>query len=207
VRVACGGGFKMTTLIMLGCWMAGCFSRHTESPPAGEQSPRPVVVIDVPRTRDTIVIDGHSREGSWQTGKAYKSPLFSDAQGTSAPYTELRAVADDEYLYIELYVGDLDIESASDRVDLTVGPLKLVIKPKESILPPGVKLGLDIDDTIDRPEDFDEEWVPEIAIPWSLLGSRAVLVRAFRIDGSKGKPPHAMAWPPAGPALFRFNGG
>jgi hypothetical protein len=152
------------------------------------------------------VIDGHLREASWQTGKAFKSPLFADGLGKSAPYTELRATADDNYLYIELYIADLDIESQSDRVDLTVGPLKLVIKPKDSILPPGVKLGLDIDDSIDRPEELDEEWVPEIAIPWALLGSHEVQVRAFRIDGSRGIPPHALAWPPSGPALFRFAG-
>lgn len=152
-----------------------------------------------------MTIDGHCREPSWRS--AFRSPPFVDAAGDSSPYTELRAVADDTYLYVEVFVADHDIESAGDRIELSVGPLRLTLRPKGTVLPAGIQSGMETDDTIDNPSDLDEEWVNELAIPWSLLGSREVPVRALRIDATQGRPPHALAWPAASPALLRLKAG
>jgi hypothetical protein len=154
---------------------------------------------------DAITIDGQPKERSWRS--AFRSPVFSDARGKTSPYTELRATADEETLYLEIYVADVDIESAGDKVQVEVGPLQVVVTPKGGSGPPGVRVATDTDDTIDKSDDLDEEWVSEVAIPWNLLHSHAVRVRAFRIDVGHGEPPHALAWPPKAAALLLFGGG
>ena len=161
--------------------------------------------FDVPRTVDAIVIDGQCTEKSWKS--AFLSPLFADSHGATAPFTKLLATADDDTLFLAVYVADIDIESKGDEVRLEVGPLHLVVTPKGGTAPPGVRLAVDTDDTIDDPRDYDEEWVSEIAIPWSLLGTREVPVRAMRVDVGHGEPPHAMAWPPFAKAVLRFGNG
>jgi len=180
---------------------AGC---HGASHPAGTRPPvAPVGTFSVPRAQGPITIDGKCGEKSWQT--AFRSPAFIDAQGRRNPSTQLRATADDENLYIEVYVADIDIESKGDVVRLDVGPVHVELTPKGATAPAGVRTAVDTDDTIDNPTDDDEEWVNEVAIPWSLLGSHDVLVRAFRIDVGRVGPPHGLAWPRSAPALLKFD--
>jgi hypothetical protein len=142
--------------------------------------------IDVPR--------GSGAANGWRN--AYRSPKFADGQGRTAPHTELRATADDTNLYLLIYVADVDLESNGDKVELDVGPLHLVATPTGGTVPPGVKLNNETEGTIDKPNDLDEEWVSELSIPWSLLGSHEVRIHAERTDVGHGEPPHRLSWPP-----------
>ncbi len=152
--------------------------------------------------REPIVIDGKCGEKSWQT--SFRSPTFIDAHGQRNPTTQLRATADDENLYIEVYVADIDLQSKGDVVKLDVGPIHIELTPKGATAPAGIRAAVDTDDTVDNPNDDDEEWTNEVAIPWSLLPSHVVAVRALRIDVGRNKLPHALAWPRSAPALLRF---
>ena len=174
--------------------LAACLLLSCGRPPASS--------IPVPRTVDAIRVDGACSETSWRS--AFRSPFFVDASGASAPLTELRATADDNFLYLEVYAADIDIETKGDQVQLEVGPLHLLLKPKEAVVPPGVKAVVDTDDTLDHPADHDEEWVSEIAIPRAMLDEKAIAVRALRTDVSRGKPAHALAWPRDGKALLHL---
>jgi hypothetical protein len=166
----------------------------------------PVVVVSIPSAAGPIAIDGKCcADPGWRD--SFESPLFQDSRGHAAPFTRLRAAADDDNLYVEVYVADADIRSHGDLVRLTVGPVVVELTPKGVRAPPGVRTAVDFDDTIDDTRSNDEEWVNEVAIPWALLGSHEVPVRAFRVDVGVGGPPHALAWPRSGPALFRFGAG
>ena len=159
-------------------------------------------VYDVPRTVDPIAIDGKCLETSWRT--AFRSPLFTDSHGRPVPFTQIFATATSDTLYLAVYVGDVDVRT-NDEVRLDVGSLHIVTRPRGAVAPPGVKLAVDTDATIDDPSHDDEEWITEIAIPWSLLGTRTPTIRAFRIDVGHGEP-HALAWPPYSTATLRFHG-
>jgi hypothetical protein len=181
----------------LGCNAHGGVADHL-APPAA--------VVEIPRAADPITIDGKCcADPGWR--ESFESPLFQDSRGHTAPFTRLRAAADDVNLYVEVYVADADVRSQGDLVRLTVGPVVVELTPKGGRAPPGVRTAVDTDDIIDDARSNDEEWVNEVAIPWALLGSREVPVRAFRVDVGVGGPPHALAWPPSGPAMFRFGAG
>jgi hypothetical protein len=163
------------------------------------------MVVAIPRATSPIAIDGKCcADPGWRD--SFESPLLEDSRGHTAPFTRLRATADDANLYIEVYVADADMRSQGDRVRLTVGPVVVELTPKGAQAPPGVRSAVDTDDVIDDAQSNDEEWVNEVAIPWARLGSHEVPVRAFRVDVGVGGPPHALAWPRSGPALFRFAG-
>jgi hypothetical protein len=171
-----------------------------------DQPAPPAVVVAIPTAPGPIAIDGKScADLGWRD--SFESPLFQDSRGHTAPFTRLRAAADEDNLYVEVYVADADIRSQGDLVRLTLGPVVVELTPKGVRAPPGVRSAVDTDDTIDNARSNDEEWVNEVAIPWALLGSHEVSVRAFRVDVGVGGPPHALAWPRSGPALFRFGAG
>jgi hypothetical protein len=189
-------------LLALGAVTLGC---HGHGPVADQPSP-PAVVVAIPRAPGPIAIDGKCcGDQGWRD--SFESPLLQDSRGHTAPFTRLRATADDANLYLEVYVADADIRSHGDLVRLTVGPVVVELTPKGVHAPSGVRTAVDFDDTVDDTRSNDEEWVNEVAIPWALLGSHEVPVRAFRVDVGVGGPPHALAWPRSGPALFRFGAG
>jgi hypothetical protein len=190
-------GRGAAAVVIAASMSAGCRSHTTRGPTA------PVGEAAIPRVRGPIVIDGKCDEPSWQL--AFRSPSFIDAQGRRNPSTQLRATADADNLYIEVFVADVDVESHGDVVKLDAGPVHIEVTPKNVIAPAGVRSALDVDDTIDNPKDDDEEWVGELAIPWSLVGGHDVPVRALRIDVGRNGPPHALAWPRSAPTLLRFD--
>jgi hypothetical protein len=157
-------------------------------------------VFEIPRRVDAITVDGKPDEKSWKP--AFRSPLFVDAHGHTTPFTQLFATADDDALYLVIYVGDADVRSR-DEMRVDVGPLRIVATPRGATAPSGVTVAVDTDATIDDPNHDDEEWIAEARIPWTLLGTRAPAVRAFRMDVGKQEP-HALAWPPDGRAILRF---
>lgn len=186
-------------LIAIGLLGGAC--GRAPKPPAAPAIP-PTGVFAVPRASEKIVVDGQCTEHSWTF--AFRSPAFEDSLKHIAPHTELRATADDDNLYIEIYVADIDVES-KDEIRLEVGPEHIVITPRGVTAPPGITGAVFCDDTIDNPKDSDEEWVSEVSIPWKMLGGHSALVRALRIDVGRGERPHALAWPPLAPALLKFD--
>jgi hypothetical protein len=142
-----------------------------------------------------MVVDGKLLERSWP--KAWRSPPFQDAKGSTAPHTELRVVADDANVYVALYVADVDIEASGDSVEVDVGAIHVVVTPRGGTAPPGVRVAADTDDAVDNPNDLDEEWTGEIAIPRSLLAPGEVLVRATRTDVGHQEQPHTLTARPA----------
>jgi hypothetical protein len=187
-----------TLALFIAAGAVGACHKPKNRPPV-----QPIGQYSIPRTQGVVTIDGKCGERSWQN--AFRSPVFEDAQGHTAPHTELRATADDDFLYIEVFVSDIDIESKCDIVKLDVGPVHVDLMPTGAQAPAGVRTAVDVDDTVDNPKDKDEEWVNEVAIPWSLLGGHDVPVRALRIDVGHGESPHGLAWPRTAPALLRFD--
>ena len=179
-------------------------------PPA--RAPAPIVV---PRATGPITIDGRLEEPDWQ--RAWRSPVLEDSRGRSAPYADVRLMGDDEKLYVAVYVADDDLRTrpregdlsgAGDEVRLSVGPLRIVLTPGGAGLTDGVQAAMDVDGTVDRSDDMDEEWVTELSIPWSAIGgqtarTQGVRLRALRLDAWKG-PERALAWPRADPALLQL---
>jgi hypothetical protein len=169
------------------------------------RTPAPTVAFQIPRTVDPIVIDGEGVERSWHN--AFRSPPFKDSIGRISPHTELRAVADDDNLYLLVYVGDIDIRSQGDEVTVDVGSLRVVFTPTGGRGPEGVRVTGHTDDTIDKPSSLDEEWIGEAAIPWMLLGTRSPTVHAVRVDVGHDRPVHELAWPAGPPAILQFDPG
>lgn len=176
------------------------------SPPAD-----PGESVSIPRAPAPIVVDGRSDDAAWPI--AWRSPALADARGRQGPHAELRLTGDDGHLYALVYVADEELRTSpredeprgtGDRVELSVGPLKIPLTPAGAALTNGVRAAMDVDGTVDRPGDSDEEWVTELAIPWQSLGPQArqagVDVRIVRIDAPRGERERAMAWPRTGPA-------
>jgi hypothetical protein len=186
--------------------LAGCHCGPTKAKPPVSAPTTASLVMTVPRAKVPIKIDGELEDEAWPASA--RTEPFEDAQGLRVPHANLSFTADDESLYIVVYVADQDLRSEGDQVTLTVGSLKLLLTPKKQTVPEGVTVGTDVDGTIDDPSDDDEEWISEIAIPWRLLGSKRVTVRALRVDAGKTQTrPHAYAWPRTTPAIVDFTGG
>lgn len=191
---------KLSTSLVLSvlALVPGCKRELPANPP-----PKPEGTFAIPRARGPIKIDGKCGDESWRY--AFRSPPFVDSHGHATPHGELRATADDENLYLEVYAADVDIRSHGDVVKLDVGSIHVELTPVGATAPAGVRTAVDTDDLIDDAKGNDEEWVNEVAIPWSLLGSHDVPVRAFRIDVGHNEPPHGMAWPRYAPAMLSFR--
>jgi hypothetical protein len=159
-------------------------------------------VIELPRAEGPIVADGNLEEPSWP--RAFRSAPFEDEQGGTTPHTELRATADDEALYLLIYVADDDLQSSGDRVRLEVGDLRFEFTPSQTVAPAGVQVGRDLDGTLDNPKDDDEEWITEIALPWALLRATEPAIRVVRTDVGRGHAPRTLVWPRRERAVLRF---
>jgi hypothetical protein len=173
---------------------AGC--RRTE--PTAPPSPRPVAQHSVPRALATPKADGRSDDVDWPS--AFRSGALVDARGGQSPHAELRALVTEDALHLLLYVADDKLQSASDELQLQLGPLVLRLRPGQTpTLPEGVSLAMEYDGTVDQDADEDEEWTTELTVPWRLLGDAAsrdgVDVRLLRRNGRQ-----ALAWPAQGQA-------
>lgn len=188
-------GRRCLAALALAVFSVACHREH--APPA---PPRLVVS----RAQGPITVNGLLDEPAWP--KAAHSPPFEDATGRQAPFADLSAMADDDALYLSVYVADEDLRSDGDTVTLDVGPLHLVLGPKGCQVPAGVQVGTDLDGEVDDPAQDDEEWVSEIRIPRALLPSNEVSLRVVRVDAGRAGRPHALAWPRAAPAILDLTG-
>jgi len=152
-------------------------------------------------------VDGEADEDAWvktaSTG-AFGSVLDS---GLLSPHTELRALWNDDALFLGVYCADQDLRSA-DAIHLTLRtPIELVmtVSPSGKLTgaPEGVRAAVDLDGTLDADDgEDDEEWVVELEIPWKAAGLKqppaAVEVLAWREDTPRGASPRTVSWSRAG---------
>jgi hypothetical protein len=174
--------------------------------------PAPPAVLVAEHVAQAPLVDGRLSEAAWLAAAA--TPRFVDAAtgADEPPHTEARVLWDERALYVGLYAGDVDLEP-SDRMGVVLrapGGRTTVVEadPTGRLLwhapggprlpvPAGVRVAVDADGTIGRPDDDDEEWIVELALPWSALGASGpcdVRANFFRRDLPRGVPLRQLAW-------------
>ncbi|MGE5181161.1 MAG: hypothetical protein ACM31C_03820 [Acidobacteriota bacterium] len=159
----------------------------------------------VPHTTVPIELDGEWKEADW-SGHAARHQFLGDDGQLARPYSEVRFLRDDTTLYVGLYAADENIQSATDAFDVAIGALSLRVDATGKVTPPhdGVRAAIDSDGTLDNPQDFDEEWVIELAIPLDALAlapGKPVQAKASRCDVTKDGEKRCGAW--AGPLVVK----
>ncbi|HUJ62488.1 MAG TPA: hypothetical protein VLX92_28500 [Kofleriaceae bacterium] len=147
---------------------------------------------DVPVATTAIAVDGELTEPDWNA-RAMRGVLLGPDGDQMRPYSELRLLRDAHALYVALYAADEDIRS-TDAWQLAVGPRTLRIFANGTSDAPDVAVGVDRDGTIDRPSDYDEEWVIEAAIPLATLGAPPLAIAAKRCDTPKDGHERCGQW-------------
>jgi hypothetical protein len=165
--------------------------------PACRCSPKPAPSdgehVAVPSIHEAMTIDGERDEPAWQ--HAFRSPAFEDSRGSKSPHSDVSILCGDEAIYVMTYVGDVDLRSKDDRIEMSLGRIKMQITPVTKELPGGITAAHDVDGTLDNPSDEDEEWIAEVAVPRSALGEGPFNFRAVHIDAGRSGPTRALAWP------------
>jgi hypothetical protein len=139
----------------------------------------------VPRIRDAITLDGELREAPWNA-RSFRAILTADGE-QARPYSELRLLHDDNNLYVGLYAADEDIRS-SDAWELSVNGHAFRF---DAAGHGEVPAGVDRDGTLDKSDDFDEEWVIETAIA---LPPPPITIDAKRCDTLKDGSVRCGQW-------------
>jgi hypothetical protein len=160
----------------------------------------PEEVLHVPHAPGAILLDGDTDDKGW-TGNPppARTHAFLAPNGAPArPFSEIRMVWGDGYLYLSLYAADEDIESRTAdndgpvwlddafRVVFTRGDTQYAIEvsPRAVVTDSvrhgdgkwdyawtaGVHVSKEADGTINDPKDKDEEWVIEMAVPLESIG-------------------------------------
>lgn len=184
-------------------------STHASAPPA--------TVLRVPHAKGPIVVDGEFEDPAWRD--AALSGAFLDAAGAAArPHSEMRFLWDESGLYLALYAADENIEEKAPVPDGPLWKAdsfhlvfegdgeerQLDIAPHGAVTDglrrgggavdytwqSGVRVGSDVDGTVNDRSDDDEEWVEEVAVPWAALGLQGkpgepFTLRASRCDVTK----------------------
>ena len=152
----------------------------------------------VPMTTGAITIDGEWDEPDWSK-RALRGQFIGDDGQLARPSSEVRFLHNDRDLFVGLYAADDNIES-KDAFDLTIGSLTLRADATGKVTPspPGVRIAIDRDGSLDDPENFDEEWVIELEIPLTLVGldheTAGVQASAARCDVPKGDSARCGQW-------------
>ena len=172
--------------------VAGCSHGHRAAPK------RPATGDAIPHTTVPIAIDGEWDEPDWARVALRAQFAGSDGQ-LARPSSEIRLLHDDKDLIVALYAADENIPS-SDAIDLSAGPLALHVTATAKVTPdvPGLRAKVGYDEgTLDHPQDDDEEWVVELAIPLARTGlapGTHVPVRAARCDTPKDNIQRCGSW-------------
>jgi hypothetical protein len=170
--------------------------------PSASASPwaEPDFVLHVPHAPGSILLDGDTDDPGWTgTPTPARTRAFLTPQGTPArPFSEIRMVWGDGYLYLSLYAADEDIESRTAEAD---GPVwlddafrvvftrgdtdyQIEVSPRAVVTDSirhaggkwdytwsaGVHVSKEMDGTLNEPSNTDEEWAIEMAIPFESLG-------------------------------------
>ncbi len=175
----------IAVVVALGC-------QRREPPPA------PTPPNTIPRVSAPIRIDGEWDEPDWAK-RALRGQFRGDDGQLARPSSEIRLLHDDTSVIVALYAADENIETR-DAFDLAIGPLSLHVDATAKLTPaiPGVRAAVDYDEgTLDNPNDDDEEWVVELAIPIEATGMTRDAtrpVRASRCDVPKDGKRRCGAW-------------
>jgi hypothetical protein len=174
----------------------GCKQHRTASKEAAPVAVRPSDRIA--HTTGAITINGDWDEPDWQK-TALRGRFLSDDGQLARPSSEIRLLRDDKDLIVALYAADENIES-KDGFDFSIGKVALHVTSTAQITPPvpGVRAAVGYDEgTLDHPQDDDEEWVVELAIPLaatSLAVGVHVPVHASRCDTPKDGIERCGSW-------------
>lgn len=186
-------------------------------------------VLHVPFAPGAIILDGDTDDPGWtKPPGAAKTGLFVLADGDDArPNSAARLVWGDGYLYLALYAADEDIESHVDQPDgrlIDEDAFHVVfaqpgveyaidISPRAVITDSvrraggawdlswssGAHASKETDGTINNPNNFDEEWGIELAVPFEAIGMRGVRgetveLSLSRCDTPKDTPRVCAGW-------------
>lgn len=160
-------------------------------------------VLRIPHSPGSILLDGDTDDPGWtrEPGPA-RTHAFLTPDGVPArPFSEIRFVWGDGYLYLSLYAADEDIETRtttpdgplwlddSFRVVFTRGDTQYAIEVSpRAIVTDSIRHGADgkwdyswqsgvhasheMDGTLNDPQNMDEEWVIEMAVPFDSIGMK-----------------------------------
>lgn len=157
-------------------------------------------VLHVPHMPGSITLDGDTDDPGWTTqpGPGRTGDFEFENGAPARPFSEVRFVWGDGYLYLSLYASDENIQTRTHEPD---GPLWLddafrVVFSKddveyaievspEAIVTDSMRRGggkwdyswsshvhasKEWDGTLNNDKDMDEEWVIEMAVPFDSLG-------------------------------------
>jgi hypothetical protein len=133
-----------------------------------------------------VVVLGACERGKILVGtRSTTSGPFLDARGHMAfPYSDARFRVDRDYLYLTLYAADEDIRS-TDKFVVSIAPMSFEVGPVLSTAPSEVEIDRDIDGTLDRSSDLDEEWLVELSIPLVMIDTQPARLSVSRCDFPK----------------------
>jgi Carbohydrate family 9 binding domain-like len=170
---------------------------HAPRPPPPTTIPATVKrELHVPHATASIEPNGEVDEPVWAT--AVRTNAFTTGGKAARPYSDARLLWGDGFLYVTLYAGDEDIRATDAKHDdplwvadafqlvfvdgarertIDVSPLGIVTDGErvgngtaDYRWESHARVGHDTDGTVNAPDDDDEEWVIEMAIPLDSLG-------------------------------------
>jgi hypothetical protein len=186
-------------------------------------------VLRVPHLPGSITLDGDTDDPGWTTapGPARTGPFVLASGVEARPYSDTRLLWGDGHLYLALYAADEDIRTRTDqpdgplwlddsfRVTFTRGEVEYAIEvsPKGVVTDAirraggtfdyswssGVHVSPELDGTMNKPDDMDEEWVIEVAVPFESLGLKgergeSIGLAVRRCDTPKGAARVCASW-------------
>jgi hypothetical protein len=189
----------------------------------------PEIVLHVPHLPGAITLDGDTDDPGWTQppGPARTGPFTLPNGAEARPYSNARMLWGDGHLYLALYASDEDIRTRTTEPDGPLwlddsflvtfrrGEVEYTIEvsPKGVVTDAvrrnggafdyswssGVHVSPELDGTINKPEDMDEEWVIEMALPFESLGMKgergeSVGIAIRRCDTPKEQPRVCGAW-------------
>jgi hypothetical protein len=207
--------------------------RPAPRPAARSSFSEPDHVLHVPHAPGAILLDGDTDDRGW-TGSPppARTRDFELSNGAPArPFSEVRTVWGDGYLYLCLYAADEDIESRTTEADgplwlddafrvvFTRGDIEYAIEVSPAAVvtdsirhrtagnwspwdygwSSGVHVSKEMDGTLNNPNNMDEEWVIEMAVPFASLGLKgepgdAIGFMASRCDTPKRASRICASW-------------
>jgi hypothetical protein len=186
-------------------------------------------VLRVPHLPGSITLDGDTDDPGWtQTPGPARTGPFVLASGVEArPYSDARLLWGDGHLYLALYAADEDVRTRTEQPDGPLwldDSFRLVfsrddveysieVSPKAVVTDAvrrsggafdyswssGVHVSPELDGTMNKSDDMDEEWVIEMAIPFESLGLKgergeSIGLSIRRCDTPKGSARVCGSW-------------
>jgi hypothetical protein len=161
--------------------------------------PTAELILGVPHLPGSITLDGDTDDPGWTRppGPARTGPFRLNTGEEARPYTSARMLWGDDHLYLDLYAADEDIQTRTDTPDgplwlddsfrlvfsragaeylIEVSPKGVVTDairhgdgPFDYTWSSGAHASPELDGTVNKPGDMDEEWAIEMAVPFESL--------------------------------------